>query len=81
MERKTDKEIKRQQAAATESAANKTATKQTKSDSIAHETTLAARLRQHAIATTLGAGATPEEAIAEGRRRAESQQGEGDKRI
>ena len=61
MERKTEKEIKRQQAAA-EAAANRAADEQTAT----HEAAMAAHLAQRAMAAALHVGATNEEAIAAG---------------
>ena len=59
LERRTTRELKRQQVAA--EAAAKAATYQDKAD---HEAALAAHVGQHAMAITLAVGATNEEAIA-----------------
>jgi hypothetical protein len=61
MERKAEKEIKRQQAAA-EADANRAADELTAT----HEAAMASHLAQQAMTTALQAGATHEEAIAAG---------------
>jgi hypothetical protein len=61
MERKAEKEIKRQQSAA-KVAANRAAEEQME----AHEAEMAANLAQQAMAAALAAGATQDEAIAAG---------------
>ena len=63
LERKAAKEIQRQQTA-TEAAANQAATEQHEADRRAHEAAMAAHLGQHVYASTIAAGATPENATA-----------------
>jgi flagellar hook-basal body complex protein FliE len=70
LERKANKEIKRQQAAA-EAAANRAAEEQVE----AHEAAMAAHLAQQAMAEALAAGATQDEAIAAGRAAMEAARG------
>jgi len=62
MERRAARELKRHRVAA-EAAANTATTDQDRAD---HEAAMAAHIAQHAMATTLAAGATNEEALAAG---------------
>ena len=75
MERKTTKEIKRHQVVA-KAVANHAAAKQTKAERRAHEAAMAAHLAHHAMAATLAAGATLEDAIHEGQEASATPMGE-----
>ena len=72
LERKVEKEIKRQQAT-TKAAAGRAAYEQMK----AHEAAMAAHLAQHAMAAALAARATQDEAIAAGHATMEAATGAG----